>query len=132
MKRVVSGLLAGAGTVVAVAAAVVAGPTSAFAATPVHQGTVVPASACTATTSGSSVSGSCEISTEFGSFGSTFTGTFGSNGQGSGSIVLEGGVIGNMNGTWTGGSFLSSSATVNYTVQTPAGPVSGSFPVTVN
>ncbi len=132
MKRAIAGLLAGAGTVAAVAAAVVVGPTAAFAATPVHQGSVVPASACTATTSGNSVSGGCEISTELGTFGASFTGTFGSNGMGSGTIVLQGGVLGNMNGTWTGGPFTGGSATISYTVHTPAGPVSGSFPVSVN
>ncbi len=127
MKRVTYGVLAAA----AAAAAIVAGPSAAFAAAPASS-SVAPHSTCTATTSGSSVSGGCTISTGVGTFGSTFSGTFGSNGQGSGSIVLHGGALGNMNGTWTGGSFTSSSATVNYTVQTPAGPVSGSFPVSVN
>ncbi len=132
MKRVTRGLLAGASAAAALAA-VVAGPSVAFAATPVHtQGTVVPADACTATTVGSTVSGGCTISTVFGTFGGTFTGTFGSDGMGSGTIVLHGGVIGDMNGTWSGGPFTGGPATINYTVQTPAGPVSGSFPVTVN
>ncbi|MDI5965482.1 hypothetical protein POF50_006065 [Streptomyces sp. SL13] len=130
MKRVTRGVLAGAGVAVAVAVAVVSGPGAAFAATPATS--VVPADTCTSTTSGNSVSGGCTISTALGTFGSTFSGTFGSNGMGSGTIVLQGGIIGNMNGTWSGGPFTGGPATINYTVQTPAGPVSGSFPVTVN
>lgn len=127
MKRVTYGVLAAA----AAAAAVIAVPSAAFAAAPAPS-TVVPASACTATTAGSTVSGGCTVSTKLGTFGGTFTGTFGSDGMGSGTITLQGGVLGNMNGTWSGGPFTGGSATINYTVQTPAGPVSGSFPVTVN
>ncbi len=127
MKRVAYGVLA----VAAAAGAVIAGPSAAFAAAPAT-GTVTPASACTATTAGISVSGSCTVSTSLGSFGGTFTGTIGLDGMASGTIVLHGGVLGDMNGTWTGGLFNGPSATIDYTVQTPVGSVSGSFTVSVN
>ncbi|MBO0656335.1 hypothetical protein J1792_27245 [Streptomyces triculaminicus] len=119
--------LAGVGA--AAAAAMLAGP--AFAAPAQAPQAAAAASPCNASTSGNTVNGSCTVSTPFGSFGATFSGTFGSNGYGSGKITLKGGAIGSVNGTWTGGPFTGGPATIKYTVQTPLGPVSGSVPVNI-
>lgn len=131
MKRISRGLLTGAGIAAAAALAVVSGPGMASAATPAP-GAVSLAAGCSATVSVVSVSGNCTVSTVLGTFGGSFSGTVGAGGNGSGSIVLDGGVLGNLNGTWSGGPFTGGSATINYTVQGPLGPVSGSFMVAVS
>jgi len=127
MKLVTRALLAGAGTAAVIALsgtpALAAAPASAPAAT---------AEACSASSSGSTVSGTCTIDTPVGTFGATFNGTIGADGMASGDISFKGGPVGDMAGTWSGGPFTGGPATINYTVQTPAGPVSGSFEIPVN
>jgi hypothetical protein len=123
MKLTSRALLAGVGAAAALALATTpALASSAPAATSVSD-------FCQASTSGSTVTGNCTTDTPFGTFGATFSGTFGSDGYGSGTITFQGGPVGDMNGTWTGGPFTGGPATINYTVQSPAGPISGSFEV---
>lgn len=129
MKIITKTLAVGAG-VVAAGLLAVAGPASAAAAP-----AAAPASAsdfCTASTSGNTVTGSCTLNTPIGDFGAVFNGTIQTDGNASGDITLQGGIFGNQHGTWTGGPFLpGQTATVNYTVDTPAGPVNGSFQVPI-
>ncbi|MCZ1006262.1 hypothetical protein [Streptomyces lydicus] len=127
MKIVSRVAIAGAGAVAA--AAMLAGPALAAPAQAPKQAAA--ASSCQASTSGNTVNGNCSVSTPFGTFGAVFSGTFGSDGYGSGKITLKGGAIGSVNGTWTGGPFTGGPATIKYTVQTPLGPVSGSVPVNI-
>jgi hypothetical protein len=133
MKSIIRVLVAGAGIA---AAGLLAVASPAAAATPTAA-TPVSASAaqsdfCTASVSGTTVTGNCTLSTILGSFGATFTGTVQANGNASGQIVLRAGFLGTRHGTWTGGPFLpGQTATVNYTVGTPLGPVNGSFQVPI-
>jgi hypothetical protein len=130
MKRISRAVLVGVG-VAAAGMVAVAGPASAATA-PVTANVQAAADFCTASTSGNTVNGSCTLSTPLGDFGSTFSGTFQTNGYGSGDITLNAGIFGSQHGTWTGGPFLpGQTATVNYTVDTPAGPVNGSFQVPI-
>ncbi|TDP92891.1 hypothetical protein [Labedaea rhizosphaerae] len=130
MKRISRAVLVGVG-VAAAGVLAVAGPAS--AATAPVTATQAAADFCTASTSGSTVNGSCTLSTPLGNFGSTFSGTVQADGNASGDITLNAGIFGNQHGTWTGGPFLpGQTATVNYTVSTPVGPVSGSFQVPIS
>lgn len=87
---------------------------------------------CTASTAGTTVSGSCTIDTFLGAFGATFTGTIQTNGYGSGTITMQAGVLGTRTGSWTGGPFLSGqTATITYSIPSPVGAFTGSLDVDI-
>lgn len=133
MKTVSRKMIAGIGFAGAVALTVVAVPGAAFAAAPAQTPAVAHVSAgCAAHVSGTSVSGDCTVTTPLGAFGGSFSGSLNADLTASGTITLDGGVLGQLHGTWTGGPFTGASAMVDYTVMTPVGPISGSFSVAVS
>ncbi|MGB3438453.1 MAG: hypothetical protein WBA97_06830 [Actinophytocola sp.] len=127
VSRVLSAVVAttAAGLIAVVAPA-------AAAAAPAHDDVSAAASFCTASTSGSTVSGNCTIDTFLGQFGATFNGTVQSDGYGSGAITMKAGVLGNRTGTWTGGPFHSGqTATITYSIPSPVGAFTGTLAVDI-
>ncbi|HEU5472539.1 MAG TPA: hypothetical protein VFV67_17970 [Actinophytocola sp.] len=127
MKPVSRALLAGAGLAVAGVLAVAA-PAAAVAPAPAAASDF----SCTASTSGNTVTGSCQLDTRLGTFGATFTGTMRADGYASGTITMRAGILGTRTGNWSGGPFTrGSTATVNFSIPSPLGPIDGSFQVDI-
>ena len=128
MKPISRLIMAGVG--LAVAGVLAAASPAAAAPAPAEVG--ASAWSCSASANGSTVTGNCTLDTFLGRFGATFSGNLRTDGYGSGTIVLQAGFLGTRTGSWSGGPFLrGATATVDYSVPTPLGPINGQFTVPI-